>query len=149
MPDYKERRYHIQRQIMINNCIDNGVWPDRKAFKRWLYAEFGTTTTKPEKWTNGQLKVLYIYLKYFLGEIPRPDFDASYPWRINSKQMWRLEQLQKALGWTDEHLANFIRRQLGVNSFPAALSKQAATKVITGMDRIYNEQEEQYETTEI
>jgi hypothetical protein len=137
--DYKQRRYHIQRQIMITQCIKNGVWEDRDHFKNWLYAEFGTTTTKAEKWSNGALKVLYIYLKYFLGEMPRPRFDARYPWRINQRQIWRIREIQKSLGWSEEQVNGFVKRQLGVPTFIEALSKSAATKVITGLNKIYAE----------
>ena len=136
MADYTGRSYHIARQIKIEQCIELGVWDDRDHFKTWLFSEFGTNSTT--KLTPAQLPVLWIYLRYFAGEIAKPNFDAPYPWRANSKQLWRLENLVKALGWNDEQTAHFIEKQLGVKTFPRALSKQAASKLITGLDKVYD-----------
>jgi len=133
--DYRARKYHVARQIYINKCIESGVWEDRAHFKTWLFAEFGTESTK--KLNKVQLKVLWIYLRFYAGEIPRPDFGAQYPWRISPKQLWRVKELVKALTWSEDHLNKFIQKQLGVSSFANALSKEAATKLITGLDKIY------------
>lgn len=130
----KSDKKRQQRWVLIRGAIDLGVWEDEDDFRNWLYAEFGTTKTS--KLSEAQTKTLYIYLKYYNGMSGEPKFGASQPWRVSNKQIWLIEELKQVLEWSDDNLVEFIQRQLGVITFPRALSKVAANKVITGMEKI-------------
>ena len=134
--NYKDsNKARAQRWAMIHEAIDLGVWDDELHFRKWLYAEFGTSKTS--KLSEAMTRVLYIYLKYFTGKTSKePDFGAAFPWRINNRQLWLIKQYKEYLDWSDEQLLNFITRQLGVNTFPRALSKAAATNIITGIEKL-------------
>lgn len=132
---YKDNhKARSQRWAMINECIDDDIWNDEDHFRQWLYAEFGTQRTS--KLSEGQTRILYMHLRFFTGKALKAPYGAAYPWRINNKQKWRMAELQKAIGYDDDELNRFIERQLGVKSFMNALSKQAANKVITGLEKV-------------
>ena len=132
---YKDNpKARAQRWALINRAIDLGIWEDEKHFRRWLYAEFGTSKTS--KLSEQMTRVLYIYLKYYNGYMGEPQFPAPLPWRINNRQLWLMKEHMKALRWEDQDLLNFIERQLGVKTFPRALSKTAANKVLTGLEKV-------------
>lgn len=125
-----------QRWALVRECIDSGVWDDKAAYRKWLWVEFGTSSTK--EMSAGQLRVLWTYLMHFAGKLPaeKMRLNIVMPWHANRRQLHRIEQLQQELGWDPDALNQFITRQLGVSSFPRALSKQAATKVMIGLERV-------------
>lgn len=123
----------IAFQAKIQACINSEVWEDREQFKVWLFAQFGVRSTKDL--THKQQSICWIHLRFFLGEIKRPSFYSQSPWLIQPKQKYTIEQLQLALNWSDEQLHNFIKRQLGVHTMVNALSKKAASILISGLDK--------------
>lgn len=134
--DPKSAKANRQRWAMIKQCLDQEVWSSEKDFRSWCFAQFGTKSQR--EMTEQQLKVLFIYLRVYLGQIQtdRLTFDVTMPWRASTKQLWQIEQAQKALGWSAQNLNAFILKQLGVMSFPKALSKEAATIIITGLEKV-------------
>lgn len=133
MIDPNSQKANAQRWIWTKQCMDQGVWGDKEEFRNWLFAEFGTKSTRDL--TSQQKKVLAVYLQWYLGFIPdaRMKLDISYPWRISRRQKWAIDQLKEQLGWTDEGLLAFMKKQLNCNTFPNAISKEAAKVVITGL----------------
>lgn len=128
------RAAQVQRWKMIRQCIDAGVFDDEEHFRAWLSATFGKRSTRAL--SAGQLRVLHIHLRYYIDPSKPVDFEVAYPWRINAKQRWRIEELQRMLGWSDERLNDFLSHQLGCRTFLRALSREAATKVLVGMEKI-------------
>jgi hypothetical protein len=132
---YKDNaKYHRQRWAMINQCIERGIWDDMDAFRNWLFVEFGTKSTK--ELSEAMTRVLYMYLKHYLDHTPLTKIDARFPWRISTRQEWRINEAQKALHWTAERMNSFLKHQLGVTTYVRALSKNAAITVITGLNQI-------------
>lgn len=125
-----------QRWALIKECMDGGVWESEEDFRNWLFIEFGTRSQR--ELNAVQIKTLWTYLMWYAGKMPDAKMKLDgvrKPWHASRRQLHRMEELQKELDWDDDTLNTFIARQLGVASFPKALSKQAATKVLVGMER--------------
>jgi len=140
----EEQKKFRQRQAMIEECIDLGVFDDRDHFKSWMKDEFqldipvsqiSTEYTLNEK----QKRLLYIWLRYFTGKGPKPKVHRARA-RATNRQLYKMDELQGRLGWSRETLGNFIARETGKKKIPGSLFKTEATKVITGMERILAEQ---------
>lgn len=131
------------RQILINQAIDLGAFDNRYHFKQWMKKEFGLPARVEEistehTLTDNQMRLMYRWLLYFTGRGEKPEIRTASR-RVSRKQLWRLNQLMKALGWDKSRLADFIAHQLGTRKLPGSLFKDEATTIITGMDRILAE----------
>ena len=131
------------RQILINQAIDLGAFDNREHFKMWMKKEFGleqpvSKISTEHTLTDNQMRLMYRWLLYFTGRGPKPEIRTASR-RVSKKQLWRINQLQQALGWEPSRLADFIQHQLGDRKLPGSLFKDEATKLITGMDRILAE----------
>lgn len=139
----RARKYQRQRQAMISRAIELGSFDSREQVKSWLKTEFHLDEPLKEvsteySLTDGQLKLFYIWLRYFTGQGKKPKRHVARS-RAGGRRLWRIDQLKQALGWSDRDLAKFIERQTGKFKMPQSLYGNEASKVITGMDRILNE----------
>jgi hypothetical protein len=141
--DIKERQRR-QRQAMIEEAIDMGSFDDRHHFKAWMKKEFGLKLPVEEisteySLTPKQKNLLYVWLRYFTGRGQKPNTHRSSS-RLSNKQLHRLDELFTLLGYSPDAQVDFIQRQTGKRKLGTALFKDEATKVITGLERIFNEQ---------
>lgn len=142
--DIRSRSAQKQRQAMIEEAIDLGAFDHRRHFKSWMKAEFKLKQPVDEISTeytlnDKQMKLLFIWLRYFTGRGPKPRIHEARS-RAGGRRLWRMNQLRKALGWSESTLANFIERQIGKRKLPGSLTGREASDVLTGMDRILAEQ---------
>lgn len=133
-----------QRQAMIEDAIRLGAFDDRRHVKSWMKAEFKLKEPVEEISTeytlnDNQMKLFYIWLRYFTGRGKKPRVHRSRS-RAGGRRLWRINELCKALGWSQSTLADFIARQIGKRKLPASLTASEASTVISGMDRILAEQ---------
>lgn len=140
----RSRKAQKQRQAMIENAIQLGAFDNRRHFKSWMKQEFRINKPVEEistEYTLGdnQMKLLYIWLKYFTGRGPKPTQHRARS-RAGNRRLWRIKELRKVLGWTESNLADFIERQTGKRKLPQSLTASEASDVISGMDRIRAEQ---------
>lgn len=133
-----------QRQIMIKEAIRLGAFDNRKQVKDWMKTELHLDEPLSEvsteySLTDNQLKLWYIWLRYFTGQgsMPRRHVARS---KAGPRRLYRIEKLKEVLGWSDANLVGFIERQTGKPKMPQSLYSNEASKVITGMDKILAEQ---------
>lgn len=136
----KEQRRFKARQAMIEEAIEKGSFDDRDDLKAWMKREFRIDLPVEEisteyTLTEKQMKLFYIWLKHFTGKGPRPRHSRPKG-KITERQLFRIGELQKELGWIDYKLEKFIERQTGSAQMEADLFKNEATKIITGMEQI-------------
>lgn len=142
--DVRSAKARNQRQAMISEAIDLGAFDNRRHVKSWLKTEFKLTEPVDEvsteySLTDDQLRLWFIWLRYFTGRGKKPRIHQARS-RAGSRRLWRINELRKALGWSQSTLADFIARQIGKRKLPTSLTATEASTVITGMDRILAEQ---------
>lgn len=140
----RERKEFKQRQVLIGEAIEKGSFNSRKEVKAWLKDTFNLSEPLEEvsteySLTKKQKSLFYIWLLYFTGKGPRPHTHKPKA-RISDKQLHKIKELWWQLGWSDEDLYEFVKKQVGKKKMIAGLWKNEATKVITGMERILAEQ---------
>lgn len=139
----KKEKQRRQRQAMIQETINLGAFDDRNHFKAWMKSTFDLKQPVEEisteySLTEKQKKLLYVWLRFFTGRGQKPNTHRSSS-RISNKQLHKIDELFTALGYPPSAQADFIERQLGKRKLTTSLFKNEATKVITGLERIYNE----------
>lgn len=137
----KQRR---QRQAMIEEAITLGAFDDRDHFKAWMKSTFNFNKPVDEISTeyslnDKQKKLLYVWLRFFTGRGQKPKTQRSSS-RVTNRQLHKIDELFTVLGFPPSAQADFIQRQTGKRKLVSSLFKSEATKVITGLERIYNEQ---------
>jgi AraC-like DNA-binding protein len=140
----KEAKQFRQRQAMITEVIEQGQFDDRDHFKAWMKSAFALKQPLAEISTEYSLnekqkKLLFVWLKYFTGRGPKPRTHRAKQ-RITNGQLTRIDELAVLLGMNPSALADFVQRQTGKRKLVPSLFKGEATKVITGLERIWNEQ---------
>jgi hypothetical protein len=133
-----------QRQAMIEEAIKLGAFDDRDHFKAWMKTEFGLqqpveAISTEYSLTPKQKNLLYVWLRYFTGRGQKPSTHRSSS-RLSNKQLHRMDELFTLLGYSPDAQVDFIQRQTGKRKLGTTLFKDEATKVITGLERIFNEQ---------
>lgn len=128
---------------MIEEGIHLGAFDNRDHVKSWMKAEFKLKEPVSEISTeytlnDNQMKLWFVWLKYFTGRGPKPRVHRSRS-RVGGRQLWRINKLREVLGWNQSELANFIERQTGKRKLPQSLTANEASTIITGMDRILAE----------
>jgi len=140
----QEQKEFKRRQLLINEAIDKGSFTSRKEVKAWLKDTFKLSKPLDEvsteySLTKKQKSLFYIWLLHFTGKGPRPHTYKPKS-RITDQQLHRIKELWEQLGWNDQDLYKFVKRQVGKQKIVTGLWKNEATKVITGMERILAEQ---------
>jgi hypothetical protein len=84
------------------------------------------------------MRLLYRWLLHFNGRGERPVIHRASG-LVSTRQLWRINELTKALAWSSERLSDFVVQQCQARKMPGSLRKSEATKIITGMERILAE----------
>jgi hypothetical protein len=107
----------------------HGIWSDLKEMKSdWLYPEYGISSTKDL--TIAQADHAIEHLQGMLG-------DGAV--RITKPQEYKLKALRELLGWPQQRLWNFIKRQTNQRKSERMLLRDEATSIIIGLQHIYAE----------
>jgi hypothetical protein len=131
--DSKPTNQQRARWALVNACYKNGRFQDEEDFRDWLEQTF--CTRKTSALSVYQTKILYLWLKHFVDGTPAPQYRDD--WRITEKQQFRIQQVCDLNRITPAQLNGFIKRQTGSPKLVAALSKTEASKVITGLEKMY------------
>ena len=117
---------HVTGNRVINA---HGIWADLDAMKEeWLDPEYAVTSTKDL--TIAQADHAIEHLQGMLG-------DGAV--RITKPQEYKLKALRELLGWPQQRLWNFIKRQTNQRKSERMLLRDEATSIIIGLQNIYAE----------
>ena len=141
--DIRTKSALAHRQILINEAIEKGSFNSRDHLKQWMKSEFGLNQPVEEistehTLTDNQMRLFYKWLLHFTGRGKRPVVKRASS-LVTKKQLWRINELTKALQWSNKRLSDFIVQQCQTRKLPGNLFKTEATKIITGMERILAE----------
>lgn len=129
---YKNQPITTGRIKTLHVCANNvikatGVWNNMEELKQdWLYPTYKVTSTK--ELTIAQADEAIQALRDMIGDNKA---------RITYPQSQKIYALQALLAMPKEHLWNFMLRQLGGRRSVSMLTKQEASKVIVGLQRIF------------
>ena len=141
--DIRTDAARAHRQILINEAIEKGSFNNRSHVKQWMKSEFNISLPVEEisteyTLTDNQMRLMYKWLLHFTGRGKRPVVKRASS-LVTKKQLWRINELTKALQWSNKRLSDFIVQQCQTRKLPGNLFKTEATKIITGMERILAE----------
>lgn len=108
---------------------ENDAWED------WLLVRYGVSSCK--ELCDEELQEVIAILNGWISD--RDYVKREHRGQMSGLQHRKIKALLTRLGWSDKAYFNFIKRQLGDFKIPYALTKQEATKVITGLQKIIGE----------
>lgn len=108
---------------------------ENDAWESWLLVRYGVSSCK--ELCDEELQEVIAILNERIGD--RDYIKRTYRGQMSRAQDKKIKALLTRLGWSDKAYFNFIKRQLGDLKIPYALTKQEATKVITGLQKIIGE----------
>ncbi len=133
----KPNQKRAHKWAMINECIKRGVWADESAFREWMMETFNqeSTSLKP---TDDSLLMAWLYFHTGRTNV-RPSGRPS--WLSSNLQINKIKELAGMLDWNLSTLNQWIEKQLHKPFLLESLSKDQATRLITGLSKLvtYNQ----------
>lgn len=131
------QKQNARKWALINECIKKGVWEDQKAFREWMVETFKQKSTVLKPSDDALL------LDWLLYHTNRTNVKPSGrpSWMISPAQVKKVQDLAAELGWNPATLTDWILKQLHKPYLLESISKDQATRLITGLQRLisYNE----------
>ena len=136
-----EAQKHLRNQLlakihttpMYKQIKENDAWAD------FLSYRFGVESCKELSINELNIVLDILRGKNIEVESYEPDIagrNVLNPSKITQKQITQILALQDELGWSEVSLKKFILKQTKVLNWLNDMSKQNATKVITGLKKI-------------
>lgn len=137
-----KQRHNAQKWALINECIKKGVWADQKEFREWMVETFKQESTVLKPSDDSLLLSWLMFLTK--RSTNRPSGRPS--WMISEAQITKVNTLASELGWNAGSLADWISKQLHKPYLLEAISKEQATRLITGLQRLISYNQEKGKT---
>lgn len=127
------------KQIKKLRALASWRFPDDELYHAWLEQQFNVESTKDLSVGQASRAIWLLLPDEQRGKKP-----GIYPQgsgrgdHLTPKQARKIGGLAADMGWDRASLVSFIRRQTGLNKSVEMLSVKEAVKVITGMERVFN-----------